>query len=89
MDFVLSNVQLALQARRATPWAQAVPWEIFLNDVLPYASITEEVDKWREPFFRRLMPLVAEAKSTAEAAQILNTRIWALWGIKYAPNQVF
>ena len=36
-----------LQARHATPWALAVPWVVFLNDVLPYASLSEPRDDWR------------------------------------------
>lgn len=35
--FLLAQTRLALQARAATRWAQDVPWERFLNDVLPYA----------------------------------------------------
>ena len=36
-EVVKTGVRLALQARRATAWGQAVPWEVFLNDVLLYA----------------------------------------------------
>jgi hypothetical protein len=36
-DFLLRNVELALYARAESTWAQQVPWELFLNDVLPYA----------------------------------------------------
>jgi hypothetical protein len=45
--FLLAQTRLALEARAATKWAQDVPWELFLNDVLPYAV--------RRPF-RRVWP---------------------------------
>jgi hypothetical protein len=35
--FLLAQTRLALEARAASPWARRVPWELFLNDVLPYA----------------------------------------------------
>jgi hypothetical protein len=34
--FLQRNVDLALAARAASPWARQVPWELFLNSVLPY-----------------------------------------------------
>jgi hypothetical protein len=37
-------VHWSLKARRATSWASAVPWAVFLNDVLPYAALTEPRD---------------------------------------------
>jgi hypothetical protein len=44
-DFLVENVSLAYQAREATPWAKAIPEEIFLNDVLPYANLNEPRDR--------------------------------------------
>ena len=40
-DYLLKNVALAYKARSATPWAAAVPEELFFRDVLPYASVDE------------------------------------------------
>ena len=36
---------------------------MFLNDVLPYASINERRDDWREDFHKQFQPLAAEALS--------------------------
>lgn len=44
--FLLENVDLACRARKASPWKYGVPYDIFLNDVLPYASINEARDPW-------------------------------------------
>lgn len=69
-----SQVRLALAARGSSPWAAAVPVERWLNDVLPYRSVDEPLDAedWRPMFYEKFMPLVAEANSLTEAAQILN-----------------
>ena len=40
-DDLLSNVKLAYEARNRFAWAKSVPDSIFLNDVLPYASLNE------------------------------------------------
>src|SRR5262249_26327768 len=40
-DFLLKNLALAYEARARMPWGKTPPEELFLNDVLPYASITE------------------------------------------------
>ncbi len=36
-SYLDETVGLALDARRAHDWAEAVPWPLFLNYVLPYA----------------------------------------------------
>lgn len=68
------HIRLALAARGSSPWAAAVPLELWLNDVLPYRSVDEPLDEqdWRPMFYDRFMPMVSEASSLTEAAQILN-----------------
>ena len=36
-EYLLQNVHLALKARWSNPWAADVPWQTFLQYVLPYA----------------------------------------------------
>src|SRR6185436_5095886 len=45
-DFLLENTTLAYEAINAAPWRQQVSKEVFLNDVLPYASVNETRDAW-------------------------------------------
>jgi hypothetical protein len=67
---LVQTAVLALRARRATKWGRAVPVPVFLNDVLPYRHLDEPFEMWRRRFFEALMPLVANATSTSEAAQV-------------------
>lgn len=71
---LLEHVQLALRARNANQWAAAVPWEIFLNDVLPYRNLDEPIDdfNWRVLFWDKFSSTVAGASSLTDAAQTLN-----------------
>ena len=82
-DFLLENVELAYQAREATPWGKQIPEHIFFNDVLPYVSINERRDEWRGDFFKRLLPLVADCKTPGEAAQVLNREMFQMFDVQY------
>lgn len=90
--FLMRNLDLALQARNEFPWAKAVPEDVFLNDVLPYAVLDESRDSWREDFLEKARPIVKDAKSAGEAAQALNRAFFKLINVHYhtgrrAPNQ--
>jgi hypothetical protein len=91
-DFLTSNIDLSFDAREEFPWAKNVPNEIFLNDVLPYAVFDETRDPWRADFLNRARPLVKDAKTASDAAQILKREFFKLVNVHYhtgrkAPNQ--
>lgn len=82
-DQLAQNTELAFKARAATPWAKAVPEPIFLDSVLPHANITENRHPWRKEFFDKYLPKVRGAKSTGEAALILNKTLFADYKVTY------
>ena len=92
-DLLVTNVDLAYKAREQTAWGKAVPQEIFFRDVLPYANVDEFRDDWRKDYYDRFMPLVKDAKSATDAAQILNKKIFKMVEVQYhaskreKPNQ--
>src|SRR5262249_45520296 len=47
-EFLFTNLNLAYEAREKMPWAKTVPEALFLNEVLPYASVTETREPWRQ-----------------------------------------
>ena len=81
--FLDEDLDLALKARATFPWAKDVPEEIFLNDVLPYAVFDEPRDPWRADFFEKAAPLVKNARTASEAAQILNRDFFKLINTHY------
>lgn len=90
--FLTENLDLAFRARAEFPWAKAVPEEIFLNDVLPYAVFDEARDAWRGEFLEKARPIVRHAASASEAAQTLNREFFKLVNVHYntgrkTPNQ--
>ena len=82
-DFLTENLDLAFKARATFPWAKNVPEEIFLNDVLPYAVLDEPRDPWRADFIAKISPLVKDAKTATEAAQIINRDLFKLINTHY------
>lgn len=91
-DFLMTNLDLALKARAEFPWSKVLPEEVFLNEVLPYASLDETREDWRTSFYPKCAELVKDAKTTTEAAQAINKGIFNLIKVHYntgrkAPNQ--
>ena len=82
-DFLMENLTLALEARKKFPWAAAVPERIFLNDVLPYASLDEPRDPWRAEFYRIGSDIVRDCKTATEAAQALNRELFKQLNVHY------
>lgn len=83
-SLVLENVRLAYQALAAAPWRTRIPQDVFLNDVLPYASMNERRDDWRRKLREISVPLVADCATPAEAAQRLNQRLFKAVHVRYS-----
>lgn len=86
-DFLLTNAREAYAAWKAAPWRAEVDEEVFLDAVLPYASVNEAREDWRTGFRERFWPLVRHAKTAGEAAVILNQKIFADLNVKYSTRR--
>lgn len=83
----IENLLLAEEAMTAAPWRSKVPSEIYLNDVLPYASVNERRDNWRRLLREKCAPLVADCQTPGEAAQRLNEKLFKLVNVKYSTKR--
>lgn len=91
-ELLTENLDLAFKARASFPWAKSVPEEVFFNDVLPYASLDETRERWRKSFYDQNKKLVADCKTTTEAAQAINKEFFKVINVHYntgrkRPNQ--
>ncbi|MCK4999874.1 MAG: transglutaminase domain-containing protein, partial [Anaerohalosphaera sp.] len=86
-DYILENVKWAYKAKQTVPWAGSIPQDIFLNDILPYASINERRDNWRKDFYERFYEVVKDCKTPGEAAIALNYNIWKMTNVKYSTKR--
>jgi predicted esterase len=82
-DFLMQNLELALQARQEFPWAKALPERVFFNDVLPYASLDEPRDPWRADFYKMASGLVHDCTNATEAAQAINRQLFKIINVHY------
>ncbi len=83
-DYIFEHIKWAYQARRTVPWGEALPEALFLNYVLPYASINERRDSWRQDFYEKCLPLIKDCQTPGEAAVAINKTIWETVGVKYS-----
>lgn len=86
-DFLLDEIRIAHESLDTSPWKDKIPQEIFLNNILPYVNINERRDAWRKDFRERFLPLIAEAKTPAQAAALLNQRLFPLVNVKYSTKR--
>ncbi|CAL5223901.1 g6497 [Coccomyxa viridis] len=86
-EYISQNIDLTLKARHSLPWAADVPWQVFLQYVLPYAIVDERRDNWRPLFQEHFSPLISDAAAISEAALTLNREIWQFWNITFKANQ--
>ncbi|CEM00019.1 unnamed protein product [Vitrella brassicaformis CCMP3155] len=83
LGYLMEHVQYSLKAREEFPWAKEVPWEVFLNDVLPYAYFDEPRESWRPVLYSHASKVLSvhppSPSSLRAAAQLLNEYIWSTW----------
>ena len=83
--FLLENIRLAEEARGNAKWK--LPDAIYLNDVLPYASVDETREAWRAEMRSRCLPIVADCTAPGEAALKLNRQLFPLVNVKYSTSR--
>ena len=87
-EIVLESIGVALRARETYPWAADVSDELFLNDVLPYATLDEPRVITRERVHDLAAGLVDGATTAEEAAQALNRELFKLTGVRYSTQRL-
>ena len=84
---LIENLYYALKARKEFPWAAAVPEDIFMNEVLPYACLDETRDSWRAEFHAKFAPAVKDCKTVAEANAAIAKCIREKTGVVYSTKR--
>jgi hypothetical protein len=83
-SYLLEDTALAYEALAAAPWGKQIPSDVFLNDVLPYASLNERRDEWRKRLREIATPLVRDCQTPGDAAQALNRQLFTLVNVHYS-----
>jgi hypothetical protein len=80
---VTEAIRLAYEARKATAWGGKIPQPVFLDSVVPYASVTEPRRSMRAEFQTKYLPLVAKTKTPGEAALAINKTLFKDYKVVY------
>ncbi len=86
-ELLLENVEYAYKAREKFPWCAALPDSVFLNEVLPYANISEEREMWRKDFYNRFSKYVENTDDIIDAIFIIADTINEETGVEYNTNR--
>ena len=85
-SFLVDNCNYAYEGWHNTPWG-SVDDSLFFEYILPFSSLNERRDNWRQDFYERFFPIVKNAKSAYEAAAILNNNIFEMVGVTYSTKR--
>ena len=83
LELFRENLEQAFIARETYPWTKALPRDLFFNDVLPHAVVTETRDPWRKMLREKFHPEISTATTLLEACGIASSRIQKLTGVEY------
>ena len=82
-EFIADQIHGAWKVRKEFDWCRNLPDSIFLNEVLPYCSLDEKRDNWREDFYEKFAPLVQHCTSIYEAIDSVNQNIKEVLNVEY------
>lgn len=83
LELLKENVAYANIARERFQWAQQLPEEVYLCDVLPYAVVDEVRDAWRKELYELFAPEVEGCATMYDAICAVNANIPRLTGVHY------
>lgn len=73
--FISDQINGAFKVRNEYNWCKNLPDSIFLNEVLPYFSLDENRDNWRDNYYNRFSKYVKNCKTIYEAIDSVNLNI--------------
>ncbi len=76
-DYLIDNIDLALEARRRFPWCQTLTEKVFRRTILPYRLQAERLEPWRRYYLEKYGPeadsLAAKGATIEEVVFYFNT----------------
>ena len=90
-DFLLAHVAEAHRDLDLSRWGRKtrlkIPREIFLNDILPYASLNERRDDTRTRVRDIAKEIIKDCTTPGEAAQTLNRALFKKLNVRYSTKR--
>ncbi|KAF4675519.1 hypothetical protein FOL47_007657 [Perkinsus chesapeaki] len=93
-SFLECQARLAVLGWQRSPWKKHIPEIMFLNDILPFTSLTEEANDFRgcssegSKFIHFMRKIVEKCSNVTCAVETLNRKAWSYTSppIEYAPG---
>jgi hypothetical protein len=85
--FLTQHVRGAHDAWKSAPWTAMVDEETFRDAILPYASVSEKRELWLPVLRAKCLPMIEGAKGPAEAAVLLNQRLFPAVKVQYSTKR--
>lgn len=92
-ELLKTHVGLAWEAWQTAPWRELIDESLFLDAVLPYASLDETRELWIPQMREKCLPMVADYQTPGAAGIALNRKIFDEFNVHYhatkrpKPNQ--
>ena len=86
-EFLLGHCADAYLAWRSAPWHASVSEELFLDAILPFASVSERREPWMKPLRTLCLPVVEGAADPGTAAVRINQRLFPLTKVTYSTKR--
>ena len=83
LELLKENVKYANIAREKYSWAQSLPEDVYLHEVLPYHVVDEVRDAWRKELYEMFAPAVDTCATMYDAICAVNANIPRLTGVDY------
>ncbi len=84
---VREEARQALAMRGRFAWSEAIPDDIYVNDVVPYAVLNETRGDWRATLAQRYAPIVASCRTAREAVWRIVSGLGKDTGVQYSVNR--
>jgi len=81
------TIVYALMARQQLPYSASVPWNIFLNNILPYYTLSEPRDNWRRWFYQRLVDNVTQFQTITQAVTWFMDNVETVFDLTFKGDQ--
>lgn len=72
-ELLITNIDLAFNAWKNNPWSKSYDFETFCEYILPYRSLTEPLEDWREEYSQLVFQPVKNANKNQPAQAAIQT----------------
>ncbi len=81
------NLEEAFVAREGYLWTKALPQDLFFNEVLPHAVVTETRDGWRKMLRGMFDPMLEECETIEDVCRVVGSQVKERTGVKYSTKR--